>query len=869
MIKRIEQIQNIGQFESFQTREDFDKNTIIFGFNGAGKSTLSDMFYSLAHSGNESLLIRRRTLNREGEDTPKQMLAEIVSDIGEYYTFSGEKWGISPENMFVFNEQYVTDHVFVSKQIEEGSVPIGMGKEGARLMRQKDLLVEQNNQLIKSINTAIEILMNDNIKIKDFSTSKIKRNTPIKRFEKMSELSLFQISEKAIIEERIKNNTKYNNIVRDLDKCDELYEEIKNVQSFSVATLLKKVRKVPRISSKEIATFLSETMTPADIKWAVKGYAHRKADDVCPLCGQKLSEKRAIDLFERLGKYISQNKGEKVKEFSQELNMLAVQLQTNNLKTRKGVFAEILEILNKNKLLLKKDTERLVKGLRWTEQNDFLINAIIEKIYEKAENPYADIELSDEESRCIALMNDIIKNIILLGRILGEARERLNKKMDRSISSDDMRVLFGLSYGIHRREAEEIKANALQYIKYVRKIEELNQFIDDCYNQSRLVEVNELLQKLNTHIKIEVKNKKYYIKLKDFKAQELNKNGYTIFSEGEHRAIAFAYFLAEIESKEIKSNNRIIVIDDPISSMDLSRKSIISHHIAEMMNTSEWQVIIMTHDISFVERVHSYLDSQTTCKLMELRSGKRDFMSLRIEDYLTDDGAVYEELIKDAENNGDEVSKIIALMSLRPYSYVKKVSADDYKKVEKSSTYFAHTLYAKNGRITFKQKDYSNNGLKKYAKYVSKITGKKFDGELVVGEYAFEGFDFNKIVNIYISISMDSMKNMRKKVLLMRPLIEACFFQFSIKEKFDPEHIGKMYSNTIRSNSGDKIKQSMCLRLQEIYDSSKKYHHGAEDGSLLGISWINPNEVEFYDEVITKIIEEIRNNGMVRALSAS
>ena len=60
----------------------------------------------------------------------------------------------------------------------------------------------------------------------------------------------------------------------------------------------------------------------------------------------------------------------------------------------------------------------------------------------------------------------------------------------------------------------------------------------------------------------------------------------------------------------------------------------------------------------------------------------------------------------------------------------------------------------------------------------------------------------------------------------------------------------------------------ICLDLKALYDATKKYHHGAEDGSLLGISWVNPNEVEYFDEVLQKIVTDIRTNDMVRELSA-
>ena len=102
----------------------------------------------------------------------------------------------------------------------------------------------------------------------------------------------------------------------------------------------------------------------------------------------------------------------------------------------------------------------------------------------------------------------------------------------------------------------------------------------------------------------------------------------------------------------------------------------------------------------------------------------------------------------------------------------------------------------------------------------------------------------------------------------MRPLIEACLFQFSSKSKFDAEHIGSMIKSTIRSNSSDPARKKMCIQLRDLYDATKKYHHGADGGSLLGISWINPNEVEYFDEVIMSVVKMIQDNKMVRPIVA-
>ena len=870
MIKRISKIKNLGRFEDFSGSYDFSSNTIIFGFNGAGKSTLSDIFYSLSMDGADSYITKRRTLNREGEVGEKPIEIEIASEDGSKYEFGGDSWNGRPNSLFVFNENYVEEHVFVSKQIEGDTVPIGIGIEGSRLLRQRDNLIQSNVDILAAINSDIALLGGKNLKIKDFTQSKITIKTPLKKLEKIASFALFPIGGETTIQEKIKRNEAYNYETEVCDKCEERYESIRNIEPISIANTYKKIKKIPRVSSKELSKFLEDTLTTADISWAVRGYKNQKNRSVCPMCGQEICDKAAINFFNKLGKYVSQGRNEQVATFSKELSAIAMRLDGINITERIAIFVQIVNELNTAKLLLKKDTNRLQKGLSWAENNSQCIGSLAAKIHYKAENPYIDIEITDEEDESLRLLNSVISNIIIMGDILDGIRNRIEEKNNKNFIREEAGKIFELSYGDgggNRVIAERIKSNAASYCKNIEKLERLKIEITDCYNQSRLNAVNDFLLKLNTRIKIEVKNNLYYIKLKDFQAKELDKKN-TIFSEGENRAIAFAYYLAEISYAENGDAKRTIVIDDPISSMDLSRKSMISHKIAEMMNNEDLQIILMSHDISFVERVVSYLDSSTTCDLMEIRSNKEDFLPLNIADYLTDDRMVYEHFIESAVNSNREIDKVIGLMSLRPYSFVLKVSDEAYSKIEKASTYFAHTLYSKSGRIAFKASDYCNRKLRSYVRLVNKSAGCRFNPDCLAGDYSFDGFDFNSISSLYNSISLDSMDNMRKKVMLMRPLIEACFFQLSSRSKFDPEHIGSMYSKTIKANKNDPLKYKMCIELKELYDASKKYHHGADEGSLLGISWVNPNEIEYFDARLQEIVEIIKDNGMIRELSA-
>ena len=68
-----------------------------------------------------------------------------------------------------------------------------------------------------------------------------------------------------------------------------------------------------------------------------------------------------------------------------------------------------------------------------------------------------------------------------------------------------------------------------------------------------------------------------------------------VLSEGEHRCVALAAFLAELATTESRS---AIVFDDPVSSLDHLRRKSVAYRLADEGKTR--QVIVFTHDIAFL-----------------------------------------------------------------------------------------------------------------------------------------------------------------------------------------------------------------------------------------------------------------------------
>ena len=79
----------------------------------------------------------------------------------------------------------------------------------------------------------------------------------------------------------------------------------------------------------------------------------------------------------------------------------------------------------------------------------------------------------------------------------------------------------------------------------------------------------------------------------------------TNLSEGERTAIAFLYFLKSLEDKDFDLMEGIVVIDDPVSSLDANALFFAFGYMKERTNESH-QLFILTHNFAFFRQVKNW-----------------------------------------------------------------------------------------------------------------------------------------------------------------------------------------------------------------------------------------------------------------------
>ena len=158
-------------------------------------------------------------------------------------------------------------------------------------------------------------------------------------------------------------------------------------------------------------------------------------------------------------------------------------------------------------------------------------------------------------------------------------------------------------------------------------------------------------------------------------------NGYSVtrgnaegkdLSEGEKTAFALLYFLKSLEDHRGKLEETIVVIDDPVSSLDTTAMFTAFGFIKERTETAK-QIIVFTHDFSFFNLVkgwfHRIPDSKTQSRYYSLTSlmspdGKCatvTVMDRLLKDFASEYQYLFHLVKKGATADGKELSELYGL----------------------------------------------------------------------------------------------------------------------------------------------------------------------------------------------------------------
>lgn len=602
MIKKI-LLHNTATFTNPVTIDNLTKINFFFGANGTGKTTISKV---LSNSDN----------------------------------YSGCKVDWENNNKIktiIYNEDFVRNY-FYEKDLLNGIYTIG---ESAKEIEEK--IKSKKNELDK-LNNELNNLNNEKRKQED-EKNKLFENfketcwqkgyldlqndfdsffTGYKKDkEKFAEKILKEQSNSSELLDKTELKRKYDLIYGgNVEKINEIIffdnetlEEIKQFENNESILQLSIIGK----KDIDIAKMIEKLHNHDWVKQGKEYYDKNIDEDgnsLCPFCQQKTSDdfrKQLEEYFDEtyqnnlneLNKYIENysNSAEKVIQYLSKIDSLSNKYINEKKSTLKDKCLIIVEIISQNKQLLEKkqkspsekiEIKHISENINEVNKIQVEINNRIKEHNELIDNKKT--EKSKLDNEIWKFIYELIKNDV----------ERYSKENDNIV-----KAIESISQQIKQKHLK-IKDTENEIRELEKQIKSVKPTVDA---------INKILENFGfTGFKLKAtEDDKHYQVIRN-DGSEAKKT----LSEGERNFLVFLYFYYLIYGVENPEDNiyqdKILIIDDPISSLDSEVLFIVSTLIKGILNeirlvsekNSIKQVFILTHNAYFFKEI-TYISSRASC----------------------------------------------------------------------------------------------------------------------------------------------------------------------------------------------------------------------------------------------------------------
>ncbi len=656
MIKKITTIKHVGNFTNFNWTDavpPFEKTNIIFGYNGSGKTILSNifnLFSSQREDGGERLFNDLKNNN--------QATVKIQFDAKEVqYKLDGGK-----HDIFVFNYDFVREHVY------DGS---------ATICREFDSSIVTEEQLknpkIQSLETEIQTLgkhierkrtekneldtkfteidqelrkeFNLNILDKRLPSIEMPSKAPKAKSEELRKRLDGVYGDYVLSQKQDELNT--DSATLEVAICKELQINLDSVKNVLKKNISKEAGKKTKDKINLHAEFEPSNATSLN-DWFEDGYhflqhIHEKGEKSCPLCNSNIKE--GIEtIIKEYQQYFTDEYTQLMQEIeallttlNEDLNSITgnkqnmVQIRTLSSKYQRPVaFDEELSFDHKklldeisSKLKNKKDNTSLIEDI--SENHEVLKQAITSYNTKAAKVETAKANLLETLQEKALDPEQIITNA------KSTVKDLVNAKFNSYKQGNQISDYHSLDEKI-LEDSNKLRGLKLERSRKIAALKDESKY------------VNDFLKHLGIHnfeIDIQKGEADENIHIIYLSGTTKTKLLYSL-SEGEKTALAFAYFLSQIKY-EIFVNpqkniaNTIIVIDDPISSLDENRLHTTACLIRDKFENAK-QLFVLSHNLIFLKffgniishkgRQDYYLQgNMSKVQLISLPEGLRNFQT--------------------------------------------------------------------------------------------------------------------------------------------------------------------------------------------------------------------------------------------------
>jgi energy-coupling factor transporter ATP-binding protein EcfA2 len=628
-LQSMSDLENVNRIMPGQTLSFSQKGvTVIYGGNGAGKSGYARVLKHACRARDRGGVILS-DVTRAGGQGGKPKATFTVSLNGNVKNFHWTSGSIAPPELSYVS---VFDASCASAYLLEGDaayLPRGLDIVEALAGRVVPEVLALLNEELKGVDVSVDILSGFDKKtavgklFEDFGEktnreeiSRLATLSP-EEHERINELELAIAEPDPIV--------KFKNLMTSATHIKSLAKTIKEKEKYTTQKALEKLQRFVKESTdadtgvqaaarllraedellpgtgenvwKEL--FQAAKKYSTEVAYAGHGFPHEGAGVACVLCQQPIAP--VIDRMQRFNDFISANANQVASEKKAALDKVLDQIDRSSLDFG---FNEALAVE------LQGGPPNLVESLgRYQRQLDeyktWMLDAAISSNWEGAP------KLFDSP---VTLLREFAASKIWKARVYKRASEpeKLKKLSEELLELKARQMLEPLAEAIlalhdrivFRAKLEACKVDLNPRILSAKSKDIASKIITDSLRKA----LDEEFVKLGIgHIKTKLKERvdrgtvKFTLLLDLPAARKIEH----VLSEGEQRAVSLGAFLAELKLSEHRGG---IIFDDPVSSLDHVRRRRVAKRLIE--EAANRQVIILTHDISFLSELTDTLNEE-------------------------------------------------------------------------------------------------------------------------------------------------------------------------------------------------------------------------------------------------------------------
>lgn len=636
MLERIHCVKGIGLLHDADGRQHaFKKATLIYADNGVGKSTLASIFRSCA-SNDPGLILHRKTIDG---NYPPEVLLQFSN--GQRSAYTNTSWSNSHPELLVFDADFVEQNVYAGGQVttdqRKNLLQFALGTSAVNAKREYDQAdndAYEASQLVRDLTNQL---------------SGFHQGVSLQQFRDLAEVDDADDQITALNERIVEaQNIGLIHVKAIPKKLDEPAFDVAQIFAIFESSLAD----IDLAAERRVKQHLDSHAKPNLERWISDGHA-LGAMERCPYCDQSLE---GVDLIQAYRSYFNQDYNQLKASVADLTRLISNATPEAVIERLQASFATASATIDgwqahveipppefdddaaKQKLVTVRgrlDDLRVAKEANLLESvgSDDTKNELI--------------DIWDELVGIVNLCNDGIDNAVNLITAYKASLAAVNQdSLRQEIANlelvkvrhrqDVIDLLSQLDAALTQEAAAKTEKqnkkdalNAIMQATLERYKDRINQLLSNFSAQFSIPNIDFNYRgglRSNYNLLMRGSNIALTGGMPDFK---------TSLSEGDKRTLAFAFFIASVES-DLDLANKVVVIDDPMCSLDLNRKQQTRLILKRVHGTCE-QLIVLVHDIHFMrglrdEILRSSAPQDIACiKLKTVANRYSDFDAIEVD----------------------------------------------------------------------------------------------------------------------------------------------------------------------------------------------------------------------------------------------